>query len=80
MNRRFGTGRSELHYPMILITRVIDIQSKAEFLVERFRTIDIGNRDDHDFELHIHRSSFCHCHNSSFEFQNFSFSVFQFSV
>jgi hypothetical protein len=39
---------------MILVTRVIDIQSKAEFLVERFRSIDIGNGDDYHFKFHVH--------------------------
>ena len=27
---------------------------KSELLVETFRSVDVGDRDDHDFELHVH--------------------------
>src|SRR5437773_11555375 len=49
MNRCFRTGRSELHYAVVFVGGVVDIQPKAQFLVECFGPIDIGNRYDHDF-------------------------------
>src|SRR6185295_17727278 len=51
-------------------TRDVDVDTPTELFVERFCAIDIGNREQHDFELHVDGSSFC-CHNSSSIFKSY---------
>src|SRR5438105_3560513 len=56
--RGLRIGRCELNDSELLALYEIGVEPPAEFLVERFRTIDIRNANHHDFELHIHRFSF----------------------
>ncbi len=33
--------------------RDVDVEPPAEILVERLRAVDVGNAEQHDFELHV---------------------------
>ena len=48
-----GAGRSELDDAEVSMVVVIGIETPAEFGVEVFSAIDVGDRDDDDLELHV---------------------------
>jgi hypothetical protein len=54
-DRAPGVGRRELDRPDALTELEIGVQPPSEALVEALRTIDVGNRDRDDLELHVDR-------------------------
>src|SRR5580693_2917968 len=52
-NRAPGAGRCELNHAEVLTAVVVGIEPPPEPPVELLRTVDIRNRDDDDFELHV---------------------------
>jgi len=52
VNRALGARRCELDRAVVAIAEV-GVEPPAEILVERFRAVDVGNAEHHDFELHV---------------------------
>src|SRR3954452_10956851 len=54
-DRARGAGRRHLHDPEVLPRARVDLEAEAELVeVERFRTVDVRNGPDHQFERPIH--------------------------
>src|SRR5262249_9771385 len=52
MDRTRRARRRELH-DAAAAARQVGVQAPLEILVEPFRAIEIGDRNDHDFEFHV---------------------------
>src|SRR5580693_7285986 len=58
-----GTGRCELHDPVVLFLCEVGVEPPAQGLVEGLRPVHIRDRDDHDLQLELsglHRLA-AHC-------------------
>src|SRR5215217_1697898 len=57
LDRARRAWRRELDAPKRVTDHEVGIESPAQAAVETLGAIDVRNRDDHDLELHIDRSS-----------------------
>jgi hypothetical protein len=54
LNRAPGTGRRELDNPETVIEREVGVEPPAQFAMKLLRAVNIRDRNDDHFELHIH--------------------------
>ena len=51
---RVRAGRRQLHDAEVIRGSVVDVHPPAQALVERLRSVDVGDGHDHDLEPHVH--------------------------
>src|SRR6185295_12251113 len=65
-DRRFRVAWRHLHAAEAA-RRDVDVEPPAEFFVERFGAVDVGNGDEYHFEFHVHD----YCSSSLFQVLKF---------
>src|SRR6266480_2378595 len=62
LDRALRVGRRELNRPDVVADDQVDVEPPSEALIEALCPIDIGDRQRHDLEFHVHDlNSLCSC-------------------